>query len=224
MNEFYTYFHTRNDTGAVFYVGKGKGRRAYEKARDNPHWSRTVAKHGHQVHVALSGLSEEDAFSHERFLIQCFKDLGVVLVNVTDGGEGASGLKHREETKNAIALKMAVIKTGVPRPDWIIRKMAEANKTRVRPAGEVEKRRVAMLGNRNGVALKGVPKSEAARANMRAAWVKKKEVCSVEDLSIQAVILNSQRWRCLECGMVSLPGPLGKHLSRSGHSGKERVL
>ena len=38
------------------------------------------------------------------------------------------------------------------------------------------------------------------------------------------MITNSQKWKCLECGMVSLPGPIGKHLSRSGHSGKERVL
>ena len=27
---FYTYEHTRNDTGAVFYVGKGRGKRAKE--------------------------------------------------------------------------------------------------------------------------------------------------------------------------------------------------
>jgi hypothetical protein len=37
-------------------------------------------------------------------------------------------------------------------------------------------------------------------------------------------VTNSQRWKCVECGMVSLPGPLGKHQSRSSHSGKERVL
>lgn len=34
---------------------------------------------------------------------------------------------------------------------------------------------------------------------------------------------NVQLWRCLECGMLSKPGPIGKHQSRSGHVGKERV-
>lgn len=34
---------------------------------------------------------------------------------------------------------------------------------------------------------------------------------------------NVQLWRCIECGMVSKPGPLGKHQSRKGHFGKERV-
>jgi hypothetical protein len=38
------------------------------------------------------------------------------------------------------------------------------------------------------------------------------------------VLTNAQRWRCVECGMVSLPGPIGKHQSRSGHIGKERVV
>lgn len=34
---------------------------------------------------------------------------------------------------------------------------------------------------------------------------------------------NVQLWRCFECGMVSKPGPIGKHQSRKGHSGKERI-
>lgn len=34
---------------------------------------------------------------------------------------------------------------------------------------------------------------------------------------------NVQLWRCLQCGMLSKPGPIGKHQSRSGHVGKERV-
>lgn len=36
-------------------------------------------------------------------------------------------------------------------------------------------------------------------------------------------VTNSQKWKCVECGMVSLPGPLGKHQSRSKHVGKERI-
>ena len=90
MSEFYTYFHTRNDTNKVFYVGKGKGRRAHESGR-NSHWDRIVAKHGYTVHFAMTGLSEAEAFEHEKFLILCFKDMNVELVNMTDGGEGASG-------------------------------------------------------------------------------------------------------------------------------------
>jgi hypothetical protein len=36
-------------------------------------------------------------------------------------------------------------------------------------------------------------------------------------------VTNAQRWKCVVCGMVSSPGPIGKHQSRSGHQGKERL-
>lgn len=45
-NSFYTYLHRRNDTGQVFYVGKGKGQRAHDKYKRSAHWKRIVAKHG----------------------------------------------------------------------------------------------------------------------------------------------------------------------------------
>lgn len=102
MSEFYTYFHTRNDTGAVFYVGKGVGRRAYATARSQ-HWRAIYKKHGRTVHFAMTGLSEEDAFQHEKFLISCFRDIGCNLINQTDGGDGTSGFSHSIETKTAIS-------------------------------------------------------------------------------------------------------------------------
>lgn len=98
MNQFYTYFHTRNDTGAVFYVGKGKGDRAYDNLR-NIFWKRVSQKHGHTVHIAANWSTDEEAIQHERFLIQCFRDLGCPLTNLTDGGEGVSGFKHTAESK-----------------------------------------------------------------------------------------------------------------------------
>lgn len=102
MSDFYTYFHTRNDTEAVFYVGKGVGRRAHVKNRGR-YWRAIYKKHGVTVHFAMTGLSEEDAFQHERFLIACFRDIGCPLINQTDGGDGISGFSHSIETKKAIS-------------------------------------------------------------------------------------------------------------------------
>jgi len=101
--QFYTYFHTRNDTGAVFYVGKGCGDRARHVNRNNPHWRNIVAKHGHTVHIASRWSTEGEAFEHEKFLILCFKDLGTKLANMTNGGEGISGLVHTPEAKAKIS-------------------------------------------------------------------------------------------------------------------------
>lgn len=108
---FYTYFHTRNDTGAVFYVGKGCGNRANKTARNNQHWVNIVAKHGRTVHIAAHWSTEFDAFEHEKFLIGCFRDMGVKLVNRTSGGEGPSGMIHSDVTR----AKMSATHTGRPR-------------------------------------------------------------------------------------------------------------
>lgn len=102
---YYTYFHTRNDTAKVFYVGKGKikHKRAYDMGR-NPHWNAIVAKHGHTVHIAAHWETEEEAFEHEKFLILCFKDMGIALTNYTLGGDGVSGLKHSSKTRAQMSL------------------------------------------------------------------------------------------------------------------------
>lgn len=101
---FYTYFHTRNDTNTVFYVGKGmpKHARAFDEYDRGVHWKRIVAKHGHTVHIAARWPTEAEAFEHEKFLIACFRDMGIKLVNLTDGGEGISGYQHTAAARNKI--------------------------------------------------------------------------------------------------------------------------
>jgi hypothetical protein len=32
-----------------------------------------------------------------------------------------------------------------------------------------------------------------------------------------------QKWECLECGMVTIPGNLGRHQKAKGHTGREKV-
>jgi hypothetical protein len=102
--QFYTYFHTRNDTGAVFYVGKGKGRRAYDTTR-NKYWRSIYEKCGRTVNFSMTNLSETEAFEHEKYLIAHYKSMGVILANFTNGGEGVSGLVFTKEHRAAIALK-----------------------------------------------------------------------------------------------------------------------
>ena len=96
---FYTYAHTKPD-GTIFYIGKGVKRRAWKTHNRNSHWKSIVQKYGNfNVEILANWKTEEEAFKHEMLLIDCFKDLGYLLANKTNGGEGASGYKHSDETK-----------------------------------------------------------------------------------------------------------------------------
>jgi len=96
---FYTYAHYKPQ-GGLFYIGKGKRRRAFAMDTRNSHWQNVVNKYGKPHVELLAGWdTEEEALDHERLLIACFKDMGMELTNKTDGGEGTSGYKHTEEAK-----------------------------------------------------------------------------------------------------------------------------
>ena len=91
---FYIYAHYRNDTGEVFYIGKGEGNRHKSKQGRNPYWHNIVKAHGYKIEILEHYESEEEAFQAEQALIVELgrKDLGNgLLVNMSDGGEGASG-------------------------------------------------------------------------------------------------------------------------------------
>lgn len=88
---FYVYLHRRATDGSVFYVGKGKGGRAWMPHRShNAHWVNVAKKNGVIVDIAEDDLLEPEAFSLE---VKTIKEIGVDrLTNVSHGGEGISGM------------------------------------------------------------------------------------------------------------------------------------
>ena len=102
---FYVYEHIRNDTKEVFYVGKGKGNRSSNKSihHRSKYWQRIVSKaNGFSIRYVAVDIEEELAFFVEIERISQLKENGVSLCNLTDGGEGTSGLVFTEEHKNKI--------------------------------------------------------------------------------------------------------------------------
>ena len=86
---FYVYTHSRPD-GSVFYIGKGRGRRAWNFTHGrNPHHRSIIKKHGKEnIIVTIYQCScEQDAFGLEIKMIAENPELS----NMTAGGEGASG-------------------------------------------------------------------------------------------------------------------------------------
>jgi hypothetical protein len=85
-NIYYIYFHINPLTNKVFYVGKGKLKRAFDRRKRSDYWNNVVNKYGYIVDIVHSNLSEEKAFELE---IMYIKRFGIKnLVNSTIGGSG----------------------------------------------------------------------------------------------------------------------------------------
>lgn len=119
---FYTYFWLRED-GTPYYVGKGKGDRAYISEGHGVHRPKDAARI-----LVQHWESEQKAFDMEKWWIHLFgrQDLGTgILRNLTDGGEGQSGLVHSEETKKKMSQSHSgnTYSVGRKHPEETIQKM-----------------------------------------------------------------------------------------------------
>ncbi len=87
-HDYYTYAYLRDD-GTPYYIGKGRGNRAYSIAGRKMH---RRPKDRSKILLLKQNLSEAEAFRHEVYMIAVFgrKDLGTgILRNLSDGGEGS---------------------------------------------------------------------------------------------------------------------------------------
>jgi len=94
MGNYGVYRHIRLDTNVPFYIGKGLNKRAFSKRDRNQYWHNIVNKYGYEVEIMLEGLTNENAIIKEKEFIKLYKVLGYCEANLTNGGEGLSGLKH----------------------------------------------------------------------------------------------------------------------------------
>jgi len=163
--EYYVYMYLRED-GTPYHVGEGKGKRAYDKSK------RIKVPPKDRIVLVLQNLTEEQSFSNERDFIAWYgrKDNSTgILRNLTDGGDGTSGRKLSEETKNKMRNstkgftpeareKIRIALTGY--------KQSQATK---------DKRRHTMLERFGGAYNKGISPSDEVRAKISKGLTGKKQ-------------------------------------------------
>lgn len=163
---FYTYAHKKPD-GSIFYIGQGsaKYKRAHSTRGRNRFWHNIVNKYGYEVEILAYWDTSDQAKSHEIELIAYFKERGINLVNMTDGGEGTVGFFPSEETRAKLSEIQKRLQNSPERKAFT----SLLHTGRKRPKETRLKMSKAMIGNVNGEGGKGREFSEEHLANLSAA-------------------------------------------------------
>jgi len=151
QNKFYVYLHRKQSDGSIFYVGKGFGDRCKRTNNRNKYWHNIVKKHGFTVDFVATELDEELALLAEQEKIDQLRRLGYKLCNLTNGGDGVSGLKFSPESLKKLSEshkgirlsqetrdKLSKARTGIRRTEEQKRKISLANKGRKRTPQQIK--------------------------------------------------------------------------------------
>jgi hypothetical protein len=180
INMFYVYAYLRKENLTPYYIGKGQNKRAFGKDH-----SVVVPTDLSRIVFLETNLTELGAFALERRYIRWYgrKDLGTgILRNLTDGGEGATGIipwnldkKIGSFLTDAGRKKVSKANKGIPKNHGD--KISDALKGK--PKSDEHKKKISDAGKGNipwnkgkiGVqesARKGVKVSDEVRAKMSA--------------------------------------------------------
>lgn len=149
MKSYYVYLHRKATTGDVFYVGKGTGRRAYEKRLRSTYWKKVANKHGLVVELYMTDLQEWYALELEASLVDYYgrRDNGTgQLVNLCDGGAASTYLS--DEAREKIRRS----RLGKKASDTTRQRLSASHKGRTFSSEHLEK--LSIAGKKRGISQK----------------------------------------------------------------------
>lgn len=113
---FYVYIWFIKDSGEVFYVGKGSGKRCDELKGRNVFFMDMYKTHSCESKIIYADLNEKEAFEKEIETIRYYREEfpGFRLTNQTNGGEGVSGWIATEEYRQFFKIR----NTGSGNPNF----------------------------------------------------------------------------------------------------------
>ena len=165
--DYYVYAYLRDD-GTPYYIGKGRGRRAWAKGK-----SEVVKPGKNYIAIIESRLTATGALAIERRLIRWYgradQDTGI-LRNRTDGGDGGTGAAKgnvlSKETKEKISAAHIGRKRG-PMSDASKKKLSESMKGKNAGKTMSDEHKLKIAEANRG--KKKGPLSEETRAKIKAA-------------------------------------------------------
>lgn len=194
--DYYAYIHS-TPNGKPFYVGKGHGRRSRDlNSGRNLHHKNTVHKYGAENIIVREYWcnSEQEAFDLEKMLIRGLRKTKIGIVNITDGGEGASGCVRSAETR----LKISDSAKGNTR--WLGKHHTEETKLKLAiirlgsKSSEETKQKIS-IASKGKSYRKGMRASDETRAKMsksRTGKVHSKESCDKRSESLKGRIVSEE--------------------------------
>lgn len=190
---FYVYLYLRDD-GTPYYVGKGKGRRAWSRS------GRTVRPpvNESKIHVVSDTLTEQEAFELEIELVAQYGRLDEstgILRNGTNGGEGTSGhipSKQRRE-QQSVYMKQKI-------EDGEFNYPAQHLKGKKQPKEQVEKRAKSHIGvKRSETTCQNIAKAAEGRVQSQETIEKRILYVVCEHCGKEVDKGNHTRWHGDKC-------------------------
>jgi len=116
MKKYYVYVWYIEETGEVFYVGKGSKDRCKSPKGRNKFFTNIYETHSCNYFLAFDKLTEKEAFQKEVETIAYYRENypQFRLTNQTDGGEGVSGWIAPQEYREYFRIK----NTGESNPNY----------------------------------------------------------------------------------------------------------